>query len=38
MSLGELGHRGERDVLPRLGLAENEAGILLREEALGIVI
>ena len=30
-----LDHRGERDVLARLGCDEDEAGVLLREEALG---
>ena len=34
-ALASFGHRRERDVLPRLGLAEDEAGVLLGEEALG---
>ena len=31
----QVGHGGEGDVLPRLGLAEDEAGVLLGKEALG---
>jgi hypothetical protein len=31
----ERGHALEGDILPGLGLAEDEAGILLREESFG---
>ena len=33
----ELGHGGERDILARLGLAEDEAGVLLGKKPFGIV-
>ncbi len=35
--VSELGHGGERDVLARIRLAENKAGILLGEKAFGMM-
>ena len=34
--VGEIGHGVERDVLARLGLAEDEAGVLLGKKPLGM--